>query len=330
MQVTRALLFQSGLPTYFWGEALLHATFLINRLPTKLLSWKTPFEMLYHKIPNYDVLKVFGCLCFATNNQPHKDKLAPKAITCIYLGFQAGIKGYKLYDLNKKRVFMTRDVIFHETIFPFTDSNFENKATGFPSLPLPLDLQDNSTEDIGCMESGSVSPQEGTTSVSPGPGLPTLRHSTRIKTHPSWLSNFVTSQVLVSNPSDLQVHTVSDAYINFLTNLSSIKEPHSYTIASKSPHWVQAMQDELKALEQNHTWDLTTLPEGKRPIGSRWVYKVKLNADGTMERFTARVVAKGYNQLKGIDYNESFSPVAKIVVVRMFFFVAVVNGWPLQ
>lgn len=87
LQVTRALLFQLVLPTYFLGEALLNAIFLINKLPTKLLSWKTPFEMLYHKQPNYNVIKIFGCLAFSTDVKPHKDKLAPRATACVFLGF---------------------------------------------------------------------------------------------------------------------------------------------------------------------------------------------------------------------------------------------------
>lgn len=96
--------------------------------------------MLYHKSPNYDALKVFGCLCFATNIQPLKDKLAPRAITCVFLGLQTGINRYKLYDLNQKKVFMARDVVFHETSFPFTDSTFENESTSCPLLPINLSL----------------------------------------------------------------------------------------------------------------------------------------------------------------------------------------------
>lgn len=78
----------------------------------------------------------------------------------------------------------------------------------------------------------------GMTFVSTDLVFPSLRRSTRTKSHPSWLSYFVTNHGLVSNPSNLQVHDVSDTHVNFMKNLSSIKEPHNNTIASKSPHWV--------------------------------------------------------------------------------------------
>lgn len=93
---------------------------------------------------------------------------------------------------------------------------------------------------------------------------PPLRHSTRIKNPPLWLSDFITNQILTSIPSNLPIHAIYDAHINFLANLSNIQEPHIYNEASKSPHWVQAMQDELQALEQNQTWELTVLPKGKK------------------------------------------------------------------
>lgn len=86
--------------------------FLINRLPTKLLSWKTPYEFLFNKPPNYELLKVFGCLCFATYTQPHKDKLAFIANSCIFLGHQTGFKAYKVYDLVTRKVVENRDVVF--------------------------------------------------------------------------------------------------------------------------------------------------------------------------------------------------------------------------
>ena len=92
-------MFQSHLPKSFWGHSLLMATFIINRLPTKLLDWKTPFELLYKKKPNYEVFKTFGCLCYATNTKPNKDKFSPRAMKCIFLGYQLGHKGFKVYNL---------------------------------------------------------------------------------------------------------------------------------------------------------------------------------------------------------------------------------------
>lgn len=89
-----------------------------------MLSWKTPFEMLFRKPPSYGAIKVFGCLVFSTNVQPHKDKLAPRAIACVFLSLQTRTKGFKVYDLNSKRIVITMGVVFHEIRFPFIDSTF--------------------------------------------------------------------------------------------------------------------------------------------------------------------------------------------------------------
>lgn len=94
--------------------------------------------------------------------------------------------------------------------------------------------------------------------------------------------------------------------------------------------WKEAMNQELKALEANETWDLMVLPEGKRSIGCKWVYKLKHKANGEIEKHNARLVAKGYTQVEGEDFNETFAPVAKMTTVRCLLTVAIARDWELQ
>lgn len=116
-------------------------------------------------------------------------------------------------------------------------------------------------------------------------------------------------------------------HISFIANVSKIIEPSNYKQASKDPNWVNAMQLELNALEANNTWILTSLPAGKKAIGSKWVFRVKYKQDGSLDRYKARLVAKGFNQMLGLDYTDSFSPVAKLVTVRVLLTLVASSNW---
>jgi len=100
-------------------------------------------------------------------------------------------------------------------------------------------------------------------------------------------------------------------------SLVSQIEPKSYVEAVKYDCWKQAMPLELNALDQTGTWTIVDLPSQVKPIGCRWVYRIKYNADGSIERYKARLVAKEYNQIEGLDYFDTFSPVAKVTTVRL-------------
>lgn len=122
----------------------------------------------------------------------------------------------------------------------------------------------------------------------------------------------------------------SPSFTSFLASIHNCIEPASYKEAAIDPLWQQAMKEELSALHQTHTWDLVLLPAGKTVVGSRWVYKIKTKSDGSIERHKARLVAKGFTQQHGMDYEETFAPVAKLTTVRVLIALASTSQWCLS
>lgn len=109
-----------------------------------------------------------------------------------------------------------------------------------------------------------------------------------------------------------------------------IVEPENYEEASKSHAWRATMYEEIESINGNHIWDLVELPEGKTPIGCKWLYKPKINADGSIAKFKARLVAKGYSQKEGIDFDDTFAPVAQSNTIIMLIFLATKHKWQLH
>ncbi|KAL0360716.1 UNVERIFIED_CONTAM: Retrovirus-related Pol polyprotein from transposon RE1 [Sesamum radiatum] len=290
----------ASLPDKFWGDCILTATYLINRTPSRLLDWLTPYELLHNHPPSYTHLRVFGCLCFAANTKPHKAKFDKRSSKCLFLGYPPGQKGFKLFDLESQSYIVSRDVVFYENIFPLSHS-----PTSHSSCPLPLVLDPIDASEPCSAPLDSSSPAAD------------ISHE-----HVSASPNSVPPPTSHIQPSLLEPVLPS--------RRSTRLEPRSYNQALGKPEWEEAMRQELLALEQNHTWEVTNLPPGKRAIGCRWVYKLKLRDDGSVDRCKARLVAKGYNQVEGVDYVDCFSPVAKAVTVRLFLAIASAHSWHLH
>jgi Reverse transcriptase (RNA-dependent DNA polymerase) len=156
-----------------------------------------------------------------------------------------------------------------------------------------------------------------------------LRRTTRVPRASSRLRDFVTYKVCYPIQDFITYDNVAPQYKALLTSISNQKEPSIFEEAINQPVWCKAMKEELGALERNETWEIVQLPKGKKVVGCKWVYKLKYNSDGTIERYKARLVAKGYTQTHGIDYQETFAPVAKMNTVRILFSIAVNQNWTL-
>ena len=274
-----------------------------------------------------------------------------------------GVKGYKVLDLSTNRVFISRDVVFHENSFPFASisphvvdpfipSAVEASCSaGIDHFVTPISISDSTSLVFDDVPSSSaqtvpiVLPSHATSSSSPikvpnsdqvpissppvasVPPVP-LRKSTRDIRPSAYLQDYACTTFVAGAPYDLDqclmYSHLEPCYNSYLLAVSSSpKEPVNFSQAIQDPLWRAAMDREIQALEQNHTWDVTTLSPSKSPIGCKWVYKVKLNPNGIVERFKARPVAKGYTQREGLDFLETFSPIAKIVSVRVLLALAI-------
>ncbi|MCO5578478.1 hypothetical protein L7F22_032320 [Adiantum nelumboides] len=162
-------------------------------------------------------------------------------------------------------------------------------------------------------------------------GIPSLRTPTVRRLH---AQNGVPGSNAESRSSERNRYPVDrlmyDGYVAkhfaFMAKVAQDVEPTCF----ENDKWQEAMNEEMDALYGNETWELALLPKGKKPIGCRWVYKVKHNSDGSVSRYKGGLVAKEYAQTYGIDYEETFASIAKMAIVRAVIAVVVAKGWILH
>ena len=128
----------------------------------------------------------------------------------------------------------------------------------------------------------------------------------------------------------MSYHRLSPSYYTFVSAVSAVSIPKTVREVLNHPGWCNVMVEEMTALHNNGTWELVSLPPDKSTVGCRWVYTVKVGPDGKIDRLKARLVAKGYTQIFGLDYSDTFSPVAKIASVRLLISLAAINHWTLH
>ena len=94
----------------------------------------------------------------------------------------------------------------------------------------------------------------------------------------------------------------------------------------EAPYWKEVIKDEVESILQNHTWELVDLPPGSKSLGYKWIFKKKMKADGSIDKYKARLVVKGYNQKEGLDYFDTYSPVTRILSIRMLIVITTIHN----
>ncbi|RVW40309.1 Retrovirus-related Pol polyprotein from transposon RE1 [Vitis vinifera] len=242
VETTRTILLHSNVPFRFWGDAVLTACYLINRMPSSVLHDQIPHSLIFPDQPLYFLPpRVFGCTCFVHILTPGQDKLSARAMKCLFLGYSRLQKGLTILSTTSESL-------------PVSEV-----------LPIPI-----------------VSPPDA---MPPRP-LQVYHRRPRV----------VAPLPFAEAPADsLPIPSASPA--------PALPSPNDLPIAVRKG-WRQAMVDEMVALHSNGTWDLVFYP-------------------------LARLVAKGYTQVYGSDYGDTFSPVAKIASVRLLLSMAAMCSWPL-
>ncbi|KAA0033083.1 copia protein [Cucumis melo var. makuwa] len=303
LNMARSMLKCKKMPKEFWAQAVECAVYLSNRSPTRSLWNKTPQQAWTGRKPSIGHLRVFGCMAYAHIPDQKRSKLDDKSEKYVFVGYDASSKGYKLYNPVTKKTIVSRDVVFDEE----ASWNWNDEPEDYKFLCFPDERDEPS--DIASPPTSPITPQQSTSSSSAssseGPrGMRSL-------------------QDIYDETEEL-----SQSFNNLtLFCLFADSEPLNFEEASQNDKWKIAMDEEIKAIKKNDTWELSTLPNGKKAVGVKWVFKIKRNEKGEVERYKARLVAKGYSQRKGIDYDEVFAPVARLETIRLLIALAAQNNW---
>lgn len=331
LDMTRCLLIESGVPKELWADAVVTASRIRNKCPSKAIEGKSPEALWTGGEVKLDSLRVFGCRAWSVRSRLRKKgKLDPKAEECVLVGYPEGVKGYKLWNLEDDRFFVSRDVSFDEGYFPCkhvqaattsarvcdsTDEPVMFQVEGSSDDPHDADSADHSDSD-GRNNREAVSSDEdeqATQQPSSATGGSTLapRRSER-------LAN-----------KEIRSRECPGCCVA----RHSLKDPETLQEALAAPdkeEWKAAMQSELDSLKASETWELVPRPKGRQVVKCKWVFRRKYDANGDLERYKARLVACGYSQVEGIDFKETFSPVVKLKSIRTLLAIAVEREWKIH
>ena len=343
MEAARSMLHGKGLPSHLWAEAVAAAVFVRNIAPVKFLDNMTPAEAFLGKKPNASYLRAFGCKAYVHIPDAKRTKLDPKSHVCVFTGYDMESKAYRFYDPAKNTIVISRDVAFDEggvSLQPLptqVDDPFpllapiQKLSEGFADMTTSMQASAAPGTEVSAGQNGTPHREEG--------GVPSETPSAEEGEHSDWITEGPRGVRPLSSffggPATQQAReqaavAYADSSIIERAFVAIDDTPTTYHEAVSGPRakeWAGAAADELASIQKHGTWELVELPPGRRAVGSKWIFTIKRDAAGNVKRYKARLVAKGYAQVEGLDYTETFAPVAKFTSIRVLLTLAAAHDW---
>lgn len=337
VEMGRSCMLDADLPTSLWAELINTSVYIRNRCPTNLNNEKTPEEIWTGKKPCVKHLRQIGCKAFVLNKKS-KSKWEARSDEHILVGYSVESKAYRLWRPGTKQVVKSRDVRFIENEL-YKNVNKTNKEL-FYEFEIKSPKIDNDDQRFDDDRSSDD-----------------VDHETDDEFSECDNSEFSNEDCQSGESSnEIPNENVRDAGSNNQDQFESIKQrlrswtfkkkdessnmvdekcmdPRSINEALSSNHadeWRKAIESEYASLMKNNTWTLTNLPEGRKAVGCKWVFKSKIKPDGTVEKRKARLVAKGYTQVMGLDYVDTFAPVVRQTSLRLIYALSVEHNLQLR
>ncbi|WJX51852.1 hypothetical protein P8452_38016 [Trifolium repens] len=310
-EMARTMMHENNLAKFFWAEAVNTACYIQNRIYIRPILNKTTYELFRGRKPNISYFHQFGCTCYILNNKVHLKKFDSKACKGIFIGYS-----------ETKTVEESMHVKFddkepdNEKSEPVKDITCSNDSED--EAPDYDDYSEHA-ENSGSIEATtSDTPQEHQTDNDNSEATEIPRNTFKYKSsHPE--------ELILGNKNSPRQTRSNFRDEESLFGLVSLIEPKTTNEALSDDAWIVSMEEELNQFKRNDVWDLVPKPNHKNIIGTKWVYRNKLNEQGEVTRNKARLVAQGYSQQEGIDFTEIYAPVARLEAIRLLLSYAVNN-----
>ena len=339
MERVRCMLDDAGLSKKYWAFAVSVAVYLKNRTPTRSVVGKTPYEAWHGRKPSLKHLRVFGCLAFVHVPKEKRKKLDYRATPGIFVGYSISTKQYLVYDPLARTLHRSRDVVFREGK-RYTAPNAADEAIlnehfyrDVIEEPKPIEKQptERQTEEPLDDDSPPDPPKPkkksrelaGLESSLGDAWKPPAEGSRRNRAGKDTLAE---SAQLALEDEEFEDMIPIYAAAAISDDHEDAIDPKSYKAPTESPlaeRWDTAMKEELYAIGQHQVFgDFVELPEGRKALPSHWVYKIKRDGAGNVQRFKARLVCGGNHQIEGINYQATYAPTARLGHVRLALAIA--------